>query len=330
MEILKRISEYAKETNYPFNCIVYKIGSNFPSAFYDVIINYMKQVNILSDQSERIEEFNIVFTKEKNAYFEFINNLKSRIIIIDNENFYDYLPLAKVIREYKLLEDIRALDNEKNQKIISTLPNEFINRFLKTTDSILSLENMLNELIEAITRYAEYCVKEREKHIEKLYFKEADPTRMGKRQTTTKQNSYERVNELIPFEEREKVLNSYPSEYEFNAEAINTNSTYKVKVYKVQNKKYKLVLEPKEANKYIKIVHIDSEKLSLTEAREIAINSLQLNREQITNAGNITRHNHTSIDEYKKLFDYILRKEDNELPYVTKKRIDEAENYKTR
>ena len=137
----------------------------------------------------------------------------------------------------------------------------------------------------------------------------------------------ERKNEQIPFEERKNVLDSYPSEYSFEAISNNSPSVYYVKVFKVKEK-CKLIMEPIEGNKYTKVVHLDSNEMSKGTIKEIVIDSLELSRSETTETKEITRHSHTTLEEYKKLLDYLIKEQNNGISSTTKIRIDEASNLK--
>ena len=45
---------------------------------------------------------------------------------------------------------------------------------------------------------------------------------------------------------------------------------------------------------------------------------------EITKKDNITRHSHTTLEEYKKLIEYLINENDFGIPRNTKDRIDEA------
>lgn len=323
--ILNNIKNWGEQNNYPLSCVIYKINKNFPKAFKDVINNYINSIRTTEETLEEINEFAIIFTEDKNVYLEFLCEGR-RVIIIQDNTFYNNLPAAKLIKENKFLSDIKELDDTYLNEFISTLPEEFAKRFTETT----TLEDMTQKIAKNIIAYIEYLVEERKHHIEKIFFEEASPVTNthSTRHSTTK--NYERKNEEISFDERRKVLDGYHSEYEFEAQARNTKSSYSVKVYKVKNIKYKIVMEPKEGTKYTKVVHIDKTQLSLGEVRQIVIDTLQLDRDQISQSGNITRHSHTDLDEFKKLIEYLATNNDTGINYTTRKKIEEAEGTKKR
>lgn len=119
------------------------------------------------------------------------------------------------------------------------------------------------------------------------------------------------------------------SEETFEAKSENTDSVYYVKLFKVKEK-CKLIMEPIEGNKYTKVVHLDKEKIKTGEIKKILIDYLELSRNETTNTKEVTRHSHTTLDEYKKLLEYIITEKNNGISPSTKIRIDEANQTKTR
>ena len=323
--MLKKIKEWAKENNFPFYSIVYKIDSNFPKAFIDSLKSYISSTNPDYNEIKNLKDFTIIFDKDKNVYFEFVIGVNTRIHILENDVLYNDLAPSNKIKEEKFIKDVKFRDSSYLFNQLQTLPSDVRKRI-----KLQKIEEILEKITNNIIDYANYCLEERKKLIEKIYFTESDSAKNNAR-NNIKNKVYQKIeSETIPFEEREKVLDSYNAEYEFEAQANNTDSSYIVKVYNVKRKKYKIVMEPKEGNKYTKIVHIDKEKLSLGEVKEIVINALQLNRDQITQTKNITRHAHKSIEEYRKLLEYVIEKNNLGLNKTSKKHIDEAEEYKKR
>ena len=323
--ILKKIKEWGKQNDFPFSCIIYKIDSNFPKAFIDTLKNYINPTNPDYHEIDNLKDFAIVFDKDKNVYFEFIIGVNTRIHILEDDIFYDNLNPSIKIKEEKFIKDIKYKDSCYLFNQLQTLPSDVRKRI-----RLKNLDEIMNKITNNIIDYADYCMEERKKLIEKLYFTESDSAKNSTRNTDKTKNYIKKDAESIPFEEREKVLNRYSAAYEFEAQSNNTDSSYIIKIYNIKNQKYKIVMEPKEANKYTKIVHINKEKLSLGEAKEIVINSLQLNRDQITQTKNITRHSHKTIEGYRKLLEYVIEKNNLGINKTSKKHIDEAEEHKKR
>ena len=61
-----------------------------------------------------------------------------------------------------------------------------------------------------------------------------------------------------------------------------------------------------EANKYTKVVSINSDEISRNEAKLMAIRTLQESRDALTSRSDVTRHQHTTPEAYKVLMEYLL------------------------
>jgi len=334
--ILRKISEYEKMNSISKTGLYFNFSEYFPRAFYETIINYMERANPNYKNERPIYDFYIGFDSEKNAYFEFVGrDNKTRVIVIQNNIRYNLdFPPSLIIKEDIFLENVSNLDNAKNNVILSTLPTDFTKRFLKDESQIEPIENSFNKIADEIINYIKYLENEIKFNeyasIEKIPFKESEASQNFKRSGVgTSGHQSSRKNDKIPFEERKEVLDSYSSEDTFEARATNTPSVYYVKVYKIKEK-CKLVMEPIEGNKYTKVVHLDSDKISKGAIREIVIDSLQLSRNETTNTKEITRHSHTTLEEYKNLLEYLINSNNTGLHPGTIKRIDEASDTKTR
>ena len=328
--MLEKISVFAKNNNISIPGLNYKFSNIIPNSFYDIVINYLMIANPKFKNKPKIENFYIKFDKNKNAYFEFVGNNeeKTRLVLISDGIHYDNLPPAKVIKENVFLENVKNLEHARNYQLLKILPENFKKRFMREEE--IPFENDIDTLTQEIIHYITYLENEKIKstEIDKLYFDEAESSsNMTKSPSDNPRNSVERKHEEIPFEERKTVLDNYSAEDTFEARSNNTSSIYYVKVFKVKEK-CKLVMEPIEGNKYTKVVHLDSNEFSKGTLREIVIDSLQLSRSETTNTKEITRHSHTTLDEYKKLLEYLVNEQNNGISSTTKIRIDEASNLK--
>lgn len=326
--MLDELIKYMQKRKPSFSAINCKFGVNVPAAVESVMKCYIKSTRLSYQNTDVIDSFNIIFTPDKLVYLEILSQDKhSRVIIIDNNYSYESLPASKIIKEKQFLEDVKNKDNLFMQNVLANLPAEFKSRFLKKENEVKNIEEMLKQLTQHIINYTEYCLQEKEKNIPNVFYTEPESSAISRTRNRNfpSDSQTERVNEEIDFNEREEILNSYESEIEFNATANNSNSVYRVTVYKPSLKTYKLVMEPIEGNKYTKVVHINKDNLSMIEAQTIAISALQLSRNETSQDKTITRHAHTSIDEYRRLLEYIATKANNGLNEVKKKAIEEAE-----
>ena len=329
------ISVYAKDQNLTIDGLYYKFDNRFPRAFYDTVIEYLKAARLNYSQDLVLDGFYINFTPEKEVTLTFVSNDKhTKLVVTQNHTHYENLPAAKIVNEKVFLENVTKLDTERNNLLINALPNEFRNRFLSNINQKSSLENMLLEVAYDIMLYIRYLEDEKtlinEKKSDRIYF--MDPESSTNDIKTPSENPKPkdpRKHEEIDVDYRLELLDAYFPQFEFEAVSNNTNSVYYVKIFRIQSR-YKLVMEPKEGTKYTKIVHLDRDKLSTKEMKQIVIDTLQLSRNDISDQKNITRHSHTTIEEYNELLDYLIYGNNNDLFYGTKKRIEEAERHSKR
>jgi len=324
--ILKQISKFIKNNNITIEGASFRITDDFLNryspAFYETIIKYMKLATNYDD-NQKIETFLIRFTEDKQVYFEFLGaDNHTKVIVIEDFVRYENLPSAKVIKESEFISSIKSKDAENNLKMFKLLSDNFKKRFIKHNSQLITIEKILEHMANDFIAYIYYLEKEKQENIEKIYFTEAESSN-----STTKQklggSKSDRKNDEIPFEERKKVLDEYKPEREFDAVSKNSSSTYHVKIYKIKDK-CKLVIEPKEGTKYTKIVHLSLDSIKCVDIKDIVIDTLQLDRAQTTATPNITRHTHTTLEEYKRLLEYVLNDNNTGISAFTQKNIDDA------
>ena len=325
--ILMDISELISNEKLRFNELTINF-SLFPDAVYFTALEYLRKIrkNFNDIEDVKIIDFKLCFDKNKNPYFEINGNYNTNLVITQEGIIYDYLPPSFKIKENDFFSRAIDQDIEKNKRILNSLPKEFKDRFIKYDN--LDIYKMLLDSKEEIIKYIN-LILERYKSVETIYFVESDiPLQKASNKKENINPNDERKNEEIPFEDREKILDSYDSEFDIKAKATNSESKYKVKVYKIEDKKYRLIMEPLLGTKYTKVVYIDKENLDYESVKEIVIDTLQLNRTETTNRDDITRHSHTTLEGYKNLLEYILTNQDNGLSTGTKISIDKASNIK--
>jgi hypothetical protein len=334
--ILEKISSYQKLNNVSTTGLYFNFSESFPKAFYETVINYLQRANAHFRNEKPIYDFYIGFDDNKNAYFEFVDRShRSRVIVIqDNIRYNLEFPPSLIIKENIFLENIKNLDHAHNKNTLASLPNDFIVRFLKDEKDIEPIEVSFDKIAKQIINYISYLEEEAKiaeyNSVEKIYFNESESSKNASHTGGhISKPQLERKHEQIPFEDRKEVLDSYPAEDTLEARATNTSSVYYVKVFKVKEK-CKLVMEPIEGNKYTKVVHLDTDKLSKGTIKEIIIDSLQLSRSETTETKEITRHSHTTLEEYKNLLEYLINSKSEGLSAGTISRINEASDTKTR
>lgn len=274
---LLRISDYMQTHKLPFRRINLSF-SIMPSAFYRAIVSYLKQAAFY-DASIKINSFDICFDENDKAYIRVIgNNGKTMVNVICDYYRYQGLPASKIVKASKFEESVKQIDDRSNAYYLNNLPEEFKKRFLSQKPG-MDITSLLDKSFDTIFAYMRFLENEYKNNIERISYREHEGTSSNKHRTKRNDPTIRvRKNAEIPIDLRSKV----------------------------SGKRFKLVLEPDEANKYTKVVSINSDEISRNEAKLMAIRTLQESRDALTSRSDVTRHQHTTPEAYKVLMEYLL------------------------
>lgn len=303
-DYLLRISDYMQTHKLPFRCI--NLSFNImPSAFYKAIVNYLKQA-VFYDASIKIDSFDICFDENDKAYIKVIgNNGKTMVNVVCDYYRYQGLPASKIVKASEFEKCVKQIDDKSNAYYLNSLPEEFKKRFL-SQKSGMDITSLLDKSFDTIFAYMRFLENEYKNNIERISYREREGTSSNRHKIKRNDPTIRiRKNAEIPMNLRSKVLDQYDAVYSFQAES-DKGTIYHVRLYKVSGKKFKLVLEPDEANKYTKVVSINSDEVSRNEAKLMAIRTLQESRDELTSRSDVTRHQHTTPEAYKVLMEYLL------------------------
>ena len=299
--ILNGISKFVKDNKITIRGVYYKISDFFPKAFNDSIINlFQLMYSFNEEQKPEFDGFYVNISEDDNIYLEFITKKGTRIVIIQDFIHYKDLPPAIIIKESEFLDKFMYFDKKNYLDTLNSLPYDFKKRFLKSNNYENSIYEVLFNIENQIVSYIEYMQKEKEfaemNDIERIFYIESDKsTNISSKGISKSPNNNDRKHQELSITDRNKVLDSYSPNEQFEAIASNTGSIYHVKVFNVKEK-CKLIMEPNEGTKYTKVVYLDLIKIKNKDIKEIVIDSLQLSRDEITQKNNITRHSHTTLE----------------------------------
>lgn len=328
---LTDISKYANKIDYPHNTVCIKFDS-VPESFHEVALDYISRSNIeINRKTFKLDYFKLYFNDNLECAMVFYDPISKSQYIIKQENAYFKGLSGWYIKEKVFLHDIRLKEDYHYSNVLNSLP-ERERKYVKTLSEKEKMftSEMLKSL-ETIKGYMKWIVKETniiDAVISDEIKYKVNPMDSDAKKRNFKGTESERqwLNDPIAFSKRINELNKYKSIYDIKASEIDESlekDIYYVKVFSTKNK-IVLIMEPKEARKYTKIKYIDSEMLTKEQTKQIAIETLSLNKEEITEQGDITRHTHTTIEEYRKLLKYVLKNVDDGLRYSTIERIKDA------
>ena len=126
----------------------------------------------------------------------------------------------------------------------------------------------------------------------------------------------ERVNSILPLDDRVKILELYDYMYvgyatsndAENDDSKNREIAYLNYLYNLGNNKYALVMEPYSGTSYTKILIFESlEEVTKEMFTKLVKDTLELSYDEVSNRSNIIRTNHTTIETFGSLLQYVVK-----------------------
>lgn len=344
---LEEIGKYIEEAGFPFKQIYINFNL-LPTPFQDAICYYMSKDIIFKSQAydkidlnvEKPEGFYIHIEDsedKKIVCLSIINPItKENIIIKPNEIHLEEIR-GFFINEEKFLETARRFDDKKFYELLKKIDDEekryIISENAKDTQFGLEIVQFQNRIKD----YIKYLFKEYRLKTTKMthtpYEKDSESKDIITRERTAN-SPKERKNRLLSHFIRRVELDKHKSildtiSYSDQKDKDNPELYY-VKVFKTINNKITIVMEPRDAQTYTKIAHIDSDKINQKEVEFIVKEVLAMSNKEITQAGYVTRHAHTTLENYRNLLDYLLKGIDDNMNPIAIEKIENAREHAKR
>lgn len=328
--LLTNIENYIKENNIQFLSKYDNIAISFnimPEEFRQVAVSFVTHIN--SKTNGVLDNFLVRFDKNKNAYIEIADTAgKTKLLITKRNVVYDKTLIGYKLYEDKFLDNVDILDKMKMQKAMIHMPS----RWFKSYDDVAKLSTVVSHNSDLICGYMSYLDEEYKRQLEqqKIVISYNQPEQatnsvvMHSKSDNTIKIS-ERVNEEISLEDRLDVLESH--EYLYSALANDQHglgSKYHIYLYGIADNTSRLIMEPEDGKKYTKIAYY-GETLDKEGFIDLAITSLEKNRDEVTYDDLMSRHCHTTLDNYRKLVGYVVKQDGVLPPYSSKASVDKSE-----
>ena len=166
--------------------------------------------------------------------------------------------------------------------------------------------------------YIEKLNEERDNKTVSLSFEAPEVGSSGiiRNNNTNSTGTRERVNSILPLDDRVNILESYNYMYVGYAfsNGYDTNNQrgrelqYLNYLYNLGNNKYALVMEPYSGTSHTKIMIFESmEEITKDMFSKIVKDVLELSSGEISLRGNIIRTNHTTMDTFGSLIGYVVK-----------------------
>ena len=357
--ILKEVDKYIKENGIPFKDVIVSYDY-FPKHINQAILNAIRETqNERYDFG--VPEYRISYDELGNIYMMVHDSTKRSNICISNERIMldgnysvHFITEDKIIKEACMLKhmdqerdiirqmvhdtykDLSMLDKVKlENNIINTLAKNNLEKLEKDNESIFDIVSYNEEITDSANKINDYIAylnayymedlreKEAEMRMDGIFYMEPDSDTVIRKGTSTpSKGSHERVNQVMPADERIDVLEDYSYIYrEFAYSTDKSQIDYMSYLYQINNK-YILVMEPYNGIKHTKIAVIDANReITKDEFKKMVKYYLELSYKETLEEKSVIRCYHTTIDKYINDIHYTLTGENEKIihPYFKSK-----------
>lgn len=344
---LNRVDKYIKENGIPFK--TFEISYTYLPKYIDYAITcMMRETQPIRYEIAGCEKYIIGYDDNDNIYLKGIGSDGRTTIVVYSEYVYSNYNLSHVhgskVSESDLYRKACILKIRENlrEKIDKKFPNmskfdrikqvfEIMNEINQEDIKMLyniedeEIDKELDKSVDKIINYIDYVNKSydediqaylEEKIIEIKYNKPDSDTVIRKTRENTNQVK-DRVNAIIPKNERLKVLSDYsPIHFGIAYSSNSKNSDYYCFLYYDYEKRPILVLESSSGTNYTKVFLLDNEIFYDEESfAEICKKYLELSNDEALKTGKIIRFKHCNIEKYDRNLDLVINGEKENIKY---------------
>ena len=316
MKIIDKINERCNEHN--INESVDLSLNLFDKSYMNALHKIYAEKAYDCQSDEVISSCKVRFDDEGNAYLNFVTNYGKDIFVISTDLKYQGLRFALVVPEGFLM-------NSSFREFLDLKETEYRREFVTSSFARHEFKDVMKNSCDKIMKYLAAYIMDKNFDIISFY------STVDNSDGVSSYNggvSSGRKNELLDFDIRCEVLENNKYAYKIEAYDLNkdVDSNYVVYCYNLPDKKTRFIAEPISGCKYTKIAYFDNLDLTLEKAKDVSKDMLEYSQNDISNIGNITRHRHLELEQYKKLIQYVLNGS-GDISFGMKKSIDNASNY---
>lgn len=322
MKYLEKINKKCSEYNL-YESIELDLNV-FNDIYLDTLLDFYKSKAYEFHNNEKIVSSKIKFDYNNYPYLEFRTDYDNFVTVLADGKYYQGVDHSFIVFESGLFA--KCFNSFLNVK-----EKEFRERITTSNSARYEFKSEMGCSLDRIISYIDNYYNDDRFDVISFYSTADENCDCG---NTNNLNSggLKRKNKLMDFNIRCEVLED--SKYTYKIEAFDRNKNvvendYVVYCYNLPDKKVRLIAEPISGCKYTKVAYLKKDDMSLEDAKDVSKQLLEYSQSDITNIDNITRHQHSDIEKYKKLIKYILG-EDDELGLGIKRSIDNASSYEER
>lgn len=323
---IEEINDYISSRGIPFKNINIS-SSYFPKYFNEAVLRELRNTAGGKWVDYSIENYELIYEDNRLQLVARSKNNHTVLAIFNKNLWFSIKEPSKKLFETNITTLATYLENKELEKIYQYIDSRGLTG--RYVISPVSIDEALKETAKKCISYIEYLNNEylkqlaetekEEREMKSVSLKYNSPeVSTGMVKTYEKKGgvSRERVNSILPLDERVSILESYDYMYVgyaySNDFCENDNRDREIAylnyLYNLGHNKYALVMEPYSGTSYTKIMIFDSEEEITKEMFSGLIkDTLELSYDDISLRTNIIRTNHTTVDTFSNLIDYIVK-----------------------
>ena len=320
---IEEINNYICDNGIPFKNISIS-SSYFPKYFNAAMLRELRFAVGKSFVDKEIDNYELVYENNILQLVVRSKNNHTVLVIFNKDLWFSYNGPSKKLFESNITTLAKYLENKEFEEIRSYIDSKGLTgRYtLEPTNFDEAMKESSKKCIEYIAylneMYIEKLKEERDNKTISLSFSSPDVGYTGVSRNNNQKYSCarERVNSILPIDDRIGVLESYDYMYVGYAFSndFDTNNKkgreleYVNYLYNLGNNKYALVMEPYSGTSYTKIMIFESiDEISKDMFSKLVKDTLELSSSDITNRANIIRTTHTTMNTFESLIGYVVK-----------------------
>lgn len=363
---LNRIDDYIRTNGIPFRNIEFD-SSYLPTYFNYAILNKIRNSGTITFDMFIPLKYTLAYDEDNCLYLEAIGrDRRTRVVVYSTENYKQTVNSSIIgykVTDGTLYKEACLIKYNSNmrdvimKRIKDTYPNkplfdrikmfhDLMDDIYKTTykrvgKDIYDLADYSREMNDATDKIVEYinylnvCYRDdlmeydRERMISINYIPSLSDNMSKKNISYYGGMTRERVNEILPVDDRIKILTSFDYKYYCLASAYSSRKTdYYCYLYTGFDDTPVLVMEPCSGINYTKVVYLDKGDYSKYDFSLICRDYLELSNSEALNTNRMIRFNHTNIDDFESNLELVINgtSKDKKKDYDKSKRLAKIKN----
>lgn len=305
--VLKKVDLYAQNFGMPYRELVVS-SSYFPEYFNKIACEHLNRAIDCDRKIGKIDEYTISYEgNDKIKLIAFAPNGKTRLVIFPDEESFDYSIVGRKVSEEAIIKEAIFREAEEVMQINRILEMKGLKERYQVQGKPFATS--LKESADKCRRYIEYwngIYKEQmgdnaELSMGKLYYSQPVASTVVRRTSVNADTGKsERINSVLPVDERKQVLESYGPILGTCAYSKNSHDIeYFNYLYSVGDNRYLAIMEPYSGMSLTKAVYFKSnDGVDEAQFNCIVKSVLELPYDKVTKDKGIIGLYHSTMDSF--------------------------------